>query len=101
MEISLRLYITKFSSSNGWIDRFKKSKMFPQNIFNADEAGLFFNHLPDKTYTVKDESYNRGKMLKKKSLFYWAVMMTVVETNPNCYWLCFKNFLTSYKANNS
>lgn len=87
MEISLKLDITGLSSSNGWIDRFKKShnlsyrsmcnkstsldqamvdewkkNVLPslienytlQNIFNADEKGLF-SLFPDKMYTGKGE----------------------------------------------
>lgn len=37
MEISPRLCITRFSTSNRCIVRFKKSRKFPQNIFNANE----------------------------------------------------------------
>ena len=32
-----------------------------ENIFNADEFGLFYQCLPDKTYHLKGEKYSRGK----------------------------------------
>jgi hypothetical protein len=44
--------------------------MFPlllsdsKDIFNADESGLFFSILPEKTYAFKDDSCHRGKRSK-------------------------------------
>jgi hypothetical protein len=37
------------------------SKYHPKSVFNADECGLFFNLLPDKTYAFKGESCHGGK----------------------------------------
>ncbi|GBL81922.1 Tigger transposable element-derived protein 6 [Araneus ventricosus] len=38
----------------------------PRDIFNADETGLFFNLLPDKTLTVKGENCQEGKFPKMR-----------------------------------
>ena len=35
-----------------------------ENIFNADEFGLFYQCLPDKTYHLKGEKYSQGKKRK-------------------------------------
>lgn len=80
----------------------------PKDIFNADETGLFFNLLPDKSYVVKGDSCHGGKMSK--------LLLTVLlccncdgsekltplvvgkSRNPRC----FKNvrsFPTKYEAN--
>jgi hypothetical protein len=32
-----------------------------QDIYNADETGLFFNFLPDQTLALKGETCHRGK----------------------------------------
>ncbi|GBO44646.1 Tigger transposable element-derived protein 4, partial [Araneus ventricosus] len=36
----------------------------PKNIFNADETGLFYQCLPDKTAMFKDEESRGGKQSK-------------------------------------
>lgn len=36
----------------------------PDEIFNADELGLFFNMLPDRTYAFKGEKCSSGKKSK-------------------------------------
>ncbi|GBN33588.1 hypothetical protein AVEN_63590-1 [Araneus ventricosus] len=38
-------------------------------IFNADETGLFYSVLPDKTLCFKGEKYSGGKFQKSGSLF--------------------------------
>lgn len=38
----------------------------PRDVFNADETGLFFNLLPDKTLTVKGENCHGGKLSKQR-----------------------------------
>lgn len=35
-----------------------------KDIFNADETGLFYNLLPDKTFAVKGENCHGGKLSK-------------------------------------
>jgi hypothetical protein len=42
------------------------AKYSPKNIFNADEFGLFYNMLPDKTYTFKDASCKGIKVHKER-----------------------------------
>ncbi|KAK9719728.1 CENP-B N-terminal DNA-binding domain [Popillia japonica] len=38
----------------------------PRNIFNADEFGLFFKLMPDKSYVFKGETCHGGKASKEK-----------------------------------
>ncbi len=37
----------------------------PKDIFNADETGLFFKLLPDRTYTFKGDTCHGGKKSKE------------------------------------
>lgn len=38
----------------------------PENIFNADESGLYFRALPDRTLTLKGEKCVGGKLSKER-----------------------------------
>jgi hypothetical protein len=38
----------------------------PRDIFNADETGLFFRALPNKTYSLKGEKCSGGKLAKER-----------------------------------
>ncbi|KAK3090197.1 hypothetical protein FSP39_009953 [Pinctada imbricata] len=38
----------------------------PENVFNADETGLFFRALPDKTLASKGEECKGGKLAKER-----------------------------------
>ncbi|XP_066157788.1 tigger transposable element-derived protein 6-like [Euwallacea fornicatus] len=38
----------------------------PRNIYNADETGLFFRALPEKTFALKGEKCAGGKMAKER-----------------------------------
>ncbi|KAK9680017.1 hypothetical protein QE152_g39489 [Popillia japonica] len=38
----------------------------PRNIFNADEFGLFFKLMPDKSYVFKGETCHGGKASKER-----------------------------------
>jgi len=42
------------------------AKYSPKDIFNADECGLFYNMLPDKTYTFKGASRRGIKVNKER-----------------------------------
>lgn len=42
------------------------SKFAPKNIFNADETGLFYNVLPDRTMAFKGENCHGGKISKQR-----------------------------------
>ena len=66
----------------------------PKDIFNADETGLFFKCLPDRTHTLKDEKCAGGKMSKDRLTVLVAASMCgeklpllVVgkSTNPRCF----------------
>ena len=37
-----------------------------ENIYNADEFGLFFQHLRDKSYRLKSEKCSGGKYQKRR-----------------------------------
>jgi hypothetical protein len=39
-----------------------------RDVFNADECGLFFNLLPDKTYSLNGKCSHRGKKSKTELL---------------------------------
>ena len=41
-------------------------ELVPENIFNTDKTGLFFQCLPDRTQELKHENCSRGKMSKEK-----------------------------------
>lgn len=51
-----------------WLSYFKtlKNKFSPEDIFNVDETGLFFNLLPDRTYAVKGEKCHGGENSKQR-----------------------------------
>jgi len=38
----------------------------PQNIFNADETGLFYRASPDKTLSYKGQACSSGKVTKER-----------------------------------
>ena len=38
----------------------------PHDVYNADETGLFFNMLPDRTLACKGESCHGGKHSKNR-----------------------------------
>jgi hypothetical protein len=40
--------------------------MNQKNVFNADEFGLFWKLLPQKTYLIKGKSFKRGKMSRDR-----------------------------------
>lgn len=42
----------------------------PEDVYNADETGLFFRALPNKTLAFKSEKCVGGKCLKKELPFY-------------------------------
>ena len=80
----------------------------PKDVFNADETGLFFNLLPDKSYVVKGDSCHGGKMSKLRLTVLLCCnsdgsekltpLVIGKSRNPRC----FKNvrtFPTKYEAN--
>ncbi|KAE9528600.1 hypothetical protein AGLY_012175 [Aphis glycines] len=48
---------------------------YPKNVFNADETGLFFKCLPDRTLTFKNEKCHGGKLSKERVTLLLAVNM--------------------------
>jgi hypothetical protein len=53
-----------------------------RDIYNADETGLFYNVLPDRTLALKGESCHVGKTPKTDLLFYFV--LTVMEVTNMC-----------------
>ena len=54
----------------------------PDNVFNADEAGLFFMCLPDKTFTFKGQPCNDGKLSKDRITVLLCANMSGTEKLP-------------------
>ncbi|CAK1597281.1 unnamed protein product [Parnassius mnemosyne] len=81
----------------------------PEEIFNADETGLFFNLTPDKTLKFKGEQCKGGKLSKTRITVLVAANMTgsckkkllVIgkAKNPRCFknihWLNIHNMKTT------
>lgn len=53
---------------NEWIQHLPNllSAYLPENVFNADETGLLFRALPDKTLCLKNETCSGGKVAKER-----------------------------------
>ena len=43
-----------------------KSKFSPRDIFNLDEAGVFFNMIPERTYNIKGQNCHGGEKSKQR-----------------------------------
>ncbi|GBP33144.1 Tigger transposable element-derived protein 4 [Eumeta japonica] len=110
------LGLAAFKASEGWLGKFKQrhhinyEKYAPSDIFNADEAGIFYKLTPDKTLKFKGEKCVGGKLSKEHITVLVAANMDGTEKrklmvigkskNPRC----FKNITklpVTYKANKS
>jgi hypothetical protein len=58
------------------------AKYFPKDIFNADEFGLFYNMLPDKTYTFEGASCKGIKVNKERITVLVCVNLDGTEKLP-------------------
>lgn len=54
----------------------------PKDIFNMDECGIFYNLLPDKTYTFKGENCHGGKLSKERLTILLGANMDGTEKLP-------------------
>lgn len=54
----------------------------PENIFNADETGLFFRALPNKTWALKNEKCTSGKSSKERLTVLLCASMTGEKVDP-------------------
>lgn len=80
----------------------------PQNIFNADELGLFFKCLPDKTLTFKNDKCSGGKRSKERVTLLLAANADGSEklkpymigkyAKPRCF-IGIRSFPITYRAN--
>ena len=80
----------------------------PKDVFNADETGLFFKLLPDRTYTYKGNNCHGGKRSKERITLLIAANMDGSEKLPllaigkSAKPRCFKNVRhlpVEYKSN--
>lgn len=107
IEIAVKLGVTNFSASDGWLNRWRirnnvafkcisgeaadvrqedveqfKAKLpsllsgyKSQDIYNADESGLFFRALPDRTLALKSEKCIGGKFSKERLTILFCANM--------------------------
>ncbi|KAL4096693.1 hypothetical protein QTP88_021598 [Uroleucon formosanum] len=85
-------------------------KYTPDNIFNADETGIFYKMTPDKTLKFKGEKCVGGKLSKECITAFVAANMSGTEKrkimvigkpkNPRCF-KNIKRLPVTYKANKS
>lgn len=54
----------------------------PEDIFNADETGLFFRALPKKTLALKNEKCSSGKSSKERLTVLFCASMTGEKLDP-------------------
>ena len=98
LQIALKLNVTGFTASNGWLEKWKtrrnvkqfsvagedgevnaetlesRAERLPEivkgyelkDIWNADETGLFWRALPDKSLSVKKGRWKGGKYVKQR-----------------------------------
>jgi hypothetical protein len=58
-----------------------------EDIYNADETGVFYNMTPDSTFKFKSEKCVGGKMSKNRLTVLMCVNMTGTDKKNNlCYW---------------
>lgn len=94
--MACRLKYAKFSAFNGWLQTWKKKRnirfksiswksadsykncdlFFWENIYKADESGLYCQALPYRTSVLKSESGVGGKLSKKWLAILFCTSMT-------------------------
>ena len=80
----------------------------PDNVYNADETGIFFQCLPDKTLEFKNKDCHGGKQSKERITAMVCTNMSgtdkrpllviVKSSKPRCF-NNVKSFPTEYDAN--
>ena len=109
--LALKMGHSEFQCSTGWLERFKqrhrivfrrvtgeegsvsedmvrdwKSQLLeefsPDDIFNADQTGLFWKCLPDKTLSLKGEKCSGGKRSKDRITVLVCSSMSGSEKLP-------------------
>lgn len=71
--------------ANEWKERDLKALLTeyaPEDVFNADETGLFFKMLPEKTLTFKGEKCSGGKKAKQRISILLAANMNGTQKLP-------------------
>ena len=75
----------------------------PDDIYNADETGLFFKYLPDRTLALKEKKGTGGKVSEERITLLVAVNMSSTEKLPLLIIGKFQNNMkilpTEYKKN--
>jgi len=60
---------------------------YSEDIYNADETGVFYNMMPDSTFKFKGEKCVGGKMSKNRLTVLMCVNMTGTDKKKTlCYW---------------
>jgi len=101
------------SVTNSWLEKTWPSLIkdyTPENVFNADETGLFFKLLPDRTLSFKNENCKGGKLSKERLTVLVCANLSGTEKpkllvigkskNPRCF-KNIKKLPVLYKANSS
>jgi hypothetical protein len=57
-----------------------------EDIYTADESGVFYNMTPDSTFTLKGETCVGGKMFKNRLTGLMCVNVTGTDKKTPCYW---------------
>lgn len=72
------------NTCNDWIEGLRDiiNGYTADNIFNADETGLFYKCLPDKTFTFKNSDCQGGKMSKDRTTILLCANMSGTEKLP-------------------
>jgi hypothetical protein len=76
--------ITQCESNIGWTEYLPHllKGYTPCDVFNADECGLFYNLLPNRTYAFRGEKCHRGKLRKNRITVLVAAKMDGSEKMP-------------------
>lgn len=61
------------------MEAFTQNNLTKDAIFNADETGLFWKNLPDKTYVHSAEKTASGRKISRKEGWSFYAAMRVVE----------------------
>ena len=57
-----------------------------ENIFNADETGLFYRCLPNRTHVFKTDKYAGGKLPEERLTVLVTANHGWIKVATSCYW---------------
>ncbi|UYV79359.1 hypothetical protein LAZ67_17002284 [Cordylochernes scorpioides] len=101
--------IFPISENNQHLNILAKSGYDPANIYNADETGLFFQLIPDRTLAHKDENCRGVKRMKQRITVLLCCNSTGTDkrrlliigksANPRCFRNFSPHFYCTYTSN--